>query len=144
MSNLPPPVMTLELTPLTQPMSVLTSNVSIIRPMLNTDLQSYSNGLSEVILGKAIKQHNLPRDEIVVMTKVFFAVGNPKTTDWTVSDPDQRGYVNQHGLSRKHIFDSVKNSLERLQLDYIDVLQCELFICLQWSSNSWILIRPSI
>ena len=32
--------------------------------------QVYSNGLSEVILGKAIKQHNLPRDEIVVMTKV--------------------------------------------------------------------------
>ncbi|KAG8932063.1 hypothetical protein FRC00_000321 [Tulasnella sp. 408] len=31
----------------------------------------YSAGLSEVILGKAIKQHNLPRDEIVVMTKVF-------------------------------------------------------------------------
>ena len=30
----------------------------------------YSNGLSEVILGKAIKQHNLPRDEIVVLTKV--------------------------------------------------------------------------
>lgn len=30
----------------------------------------YSNGLSEIILGKAIKQHNLPRDEIVVMTKV--------------------------------------------------------------------------
>ncbi len=32
--------------------------------------QAYSNGLSEVILGKAIKEHNLPRDEIVVMTKV--------------------------------------------------------------------------
>lgn len=30
----------------------------------------YSNGLSEVVLGKAIKQHNLPREEIVVMTKV--------------------------------------------------------------------------
>jgi aryl-alcohol dehydrogenase-like predicted oxidoreductase len=30
----------------------------------------YSNGLSEVILGKAIKKWNLPRDEIVVMTKV--------------------------------------------------------------------------
>lgn len=30
----------------------------------------YSNGLSEIILGKAIKQHNLPQDEIVVMTKV--------------------------------------------------------------------------
>ena len=36
----------------------------------NTALQVYSNGLSEVVLGKAIKQHNLPRDEIVVMTKV--------------------------------------------------------------------------
>jgi diketogulonate reductase-like aldo/keto reductase len=31
----------------------------------------YSHGLSEVTLGKAIKQHKLPRDEIVVMTKVF-------------------------------------------------------------------------
>jgi aryl-alcohol dehydrogenase-like predicted oxidoreductase len=34
----------------------------------------YSNGLSEIVLGKAIKQHNLPRDEIVVMTKVFCQV----------------------------------------------------------------------
>lgn len=34
--------------------------------------QTYSNGLSETILGKAIKQHNLPRDEIVIMTKVIF------------------------------------------------------------------------
>ena len=40
---------------------------------------------------------------------------------------DKAGYVNQHGLSRKHIFDSVKHSLERLQLDYIDVLQCHRF-----------------
>ena len=30
----------------------------------------YSNGLSEIILGKAIKQFNFPRGEIVVMTKV--------------------------------------------------------------------------
>ena len=30
----------------------------------------YSNGLSEVILGKAIKQFNLPREELVIMTKV--------------------------------------------------------------------------
>jgi len=32
--------------------------------------QAYSNGQSEVVLGKAIKQLNLPREEIVVMTKV--------------------------------------------------------------------------
>jgi aryl-alcohol dehydrogenase-like predicted oxidoreductase len=37
---------------------------------------------------------------------------------------EENGYVNQRGLSRKHIFDSVKHSLERLQLDYIDLLQC--------------------
>ncbi|KAG8688695.1 hypothetical protein FRC09_012771 [Ceratobasidium sp. 395] len=55
----------------------------------------YSNGESEKILGKAIKQLKLPRDEIVVMTK--------------------------------HIFESVKHSLERLQLDYVDVLQCHRF-----------------
>jgi len=42
-------------------------------------------------------------------------------------DPDTIGYVNQHGLSRKHIFAAVKNSLERLQLDYIDVFQCHRF-----------------
>ena len=31
----------------------------------------YSNGLSEIILGKAIKKFNLPREELVIMTKVF-------------------------------------------------------------------------
>ncbi|RXW25128.1 hypothetical protein EST38_g725 [Candolleomyces aberdarensis] len=89
----------------------------------------YSNGESEKILGKAIKQHNLPRDEIVVLTKVYFVVkkdfkgGFSASPNWN----DENGYVNQHGLSRKHIFDSVKLSLERLQLDYIDVLQCHRF-----------------
>ncbi|KAG9082001.1 hypothetical protein FRC06_005285, partial [Ceratobasidium sp. 370] len=36
-------------------------------------------------------------------------------------------YVNQYGLSRKHILESVKHSLGRLQLDYVDVLQCHHF-----------------
>ncbi|KAJ3969668.1 NADP-dependent oxidoreductase domain-containing protein [Lentinula raphanica] len=90
----------------------------------------YSNGLSEVVLGKAIKQHDLPREKIVVMTKVYFAVG--KTTDTMTMakskvELDESGYANQYGLSRKHIFDSVKQSLARLQLDYIDLLQCHRF-----------------
>ncbi|KAJ3565124.1 hypothetical protein NP233_g7841 [Leucocoprinus birnbaumii] len=55
----------------------------------------YSNGVSEILLGKAIKELKLPREEIVVMTK--------------------------------HIFESVKASLERLQLDYVDLLQCHRF-----------------
>ncbi|KAF9012488.1 aryl-alcohol dehydrogenase [Cyathus striatus] len=89
----------------------------------------YSNGLSEIILGKAIKQLNLPRDEIVVLTKVFGTVAREYGTSFykTGENPDDHGYINQHGLSRKHIFDSVKHSLKRLQLDYIDVLQCHRF-----------------
>ncbi|KAF9003019.1 NADP-dependent oxidoreductase domain-containing protein [Cyathus striatus] len=82
----------------------------------------YSNGLSEIVLGKAIKQLNLPRDEIVVLSKVYFVVGRTTNTPLYNAalgmDPEQDGYVNQHGLSRK---------LERLQLDYIDVLQCHRF-----------------
>ncbi|KAF8328982.1 NADP-dependent oxidoreductase domain-containing protein [Amanita rubescens] len=86
----------------------------------------YSNGVSEIVLGKAIKQFNLPRDEIVVMTKVYFPVHGISLMRAGLL-PDEHGFVNQHGLSRKHIFDSVKASLNRLQLDYIDVLQCHRF-----------------
>jgi len=87
----------------------------------------YSNGESEVVLGKAFRQLNLPRDEIVVMTKLYATVGRTKNESLTGVNVDELGYVNQHGLSRKHIFDSVKASLQRLQLDYIDVLQCHRF-----------------
>ncbi|KDQ63391.1 hypothetical protein JAAARDRAFT_29417 [Jaapia argillacea MUCL 33604] len=88
----------------------------------------YSNGLSEVFLGRAIKRLQLPRDEIVVMTKLFGTVAREYGTNLLgAGSPDEIGYVNQHGLSRKHIFDSVKHSLERLQLDYIDLLQCHRF-----------------
>ncbi|KAJ7728963.1 NADP-dependent oxidoreductase domain-containing protein [Mycena maculata] len=89
---------------------------------------AYSNGLSEQILGRAIKEHNLPRDEIVIMTKVFLPVSsNTGEVLFGVGDLDARGYLNQYGLSRKHIFDSVKHSLRRLGLEYIDVLQCHRF-----------------
>ncbi|EIN04987.1 aryl-alcohol dehydrogenase [Punctularia strigosozonata HHB-11173 SS5] len=90
----------------------------------------YSNGESEIILGKAIKELKLPRDEIVVMTKVFAPVARTpgeRTFMLSTAETDKQGYVNQHGLSRKHIFDSVKHSLKRLQLEYIDLLQCHRF-----------------
>ncbi|KAJ7203144.1 NADP-dependent oxidoreductase domain-containing protein [Mycena pura] len=88
----------------------------------------YSNGLSEELLGRAIKKFNLPRDEIVVMTKLCLTVA--KSTNVVLygsSDLDASGYVNQYGLSRKHIFASVKDSLRRLDLEYVDVLQCHRF-----------------
>lgn len=89
----------------------------------------YSNGVSEEILGKAIKKWNLPRDELVIMTKVYFTVGREPSTTFGIgsTEPERQRYVNQHGLSRKHIFDSVKHSLRRLDLDYIDLLQCHRF-----------------
>ncbi|CAA7259016.1 unnamed protein product [Cyclocybe aegerita] len=89
----------------------------------------YSNGLSEIILGKAIKELKLPRDEIVVMTKLYATVAREFETNLVAKglEPDANGYVNQHGLNRKHVFESVKHSLERLQLDYVDVLQCHRF-----------------
>ncbi|KAH9166086.1 Aldo/keto reductase [Lactarius sanguifluus] len=87
----------------------------------------YSNGLSEVILGKAIKQLNLPREEIVVMTKLHHVVARSPGEQLFSDSVDNLGYVNQYGQSRKHIFDSVQHSLKRLQLDYIDVLQCHRF-----------------
>ncbi|KAJ7656312.1 Aldo keto reductase [Mycena polygramma] len=89
----------------------------------------YSSGISEEILGRAIKEHQLPRDKIVVMTKVFFPLNRNVGENMlfgTAAD-DSNGYVNQYGLSRKHIFDSVKHSLRRLQLEYIDLLQCHRF-----------------
>ncbi|VDC06589.1 unnamed protein product [Peniophora sp. CBMAI 1063] len=87
----------------------------------------YSDGISEEILGKAIKKYNMNRDEIVVMTKVYFPVSR-KTGAWIPpAELDNSGYVNQHGLSRKHIFESVDHSLKRLGLDYIDLLQCHRF-----------------
>ncbi|KAK0464698.1 aryl-alcohol dehydrogenase [Desarmillaria tabescens] len=89
----------------------------------------YSNGQSEIILGKAIKQQGMPRDGIVVMTKVFHPVTlmHERIHGRASALADEKGYVNQYGLSRKHIFDSVQKSLERLQLDYIDVLYCHEF-----------------
>ncbi|OJT04999.1 Versiconal hemiacetal acetate reductase [Trametes pubescens] len=90
----------------------------------------YSNGQSEIILGKAIKQLNLPREELVIMTKLYAAV-HPDPSVFTFAKSDEQlaelGIINQRGLSRKHIFDSVKASLKRLQVDYIDLFQCHRF-----------------
>ncbi|KAJ7581565.1 aryl-alcohol dehydrogenase [Mycena floridula] len=88
----------------------------------------YGDGQSEVMLGKAIKQLNLPREEIVVMTKCYWnVIKNPGDVMLEyiqhVDLAEKDGYINQRGGSRKNIFASVQASLKRLQLDYIDVLQ---------------------
>ncbi len=66
----------------------------------------YSNGKSEEIVGNWLKGQD--RESIVLATKARF-----RTTD----------FPNGVGLSRKHLFSSVRNSLKRLHTDYIDLLQ---------------------
>lgn len=85
----------------------------------------YSNGVSEQILGKAIKKYNWRRENLVIATKVFAPVGHSPESDppGPVEEREANGYINQFGLSRKHIFESVDASLKRLDLDYIDLLQ---------------------
>jgi aryl-alcohol dehydrogenase-like predicted oxidoreductase len=68
----------------------------------------YSAGLSEQITGQALKNLKVPRDDVVVATKVFGETGKGP---------------NARGASRSHIVDGVKASLKRLQLDHIDLYQ---------------------
>ncbi|OCK84099.1 Aldo/keto reductase [Lepidopterella palustris CBS 459.81] len=83
----------------------------------------YSNGLSEKIIGKALKKYNIPRNRVVILSKCYFGVAQdgsqPPISSVSTNDGDM---VNQVGLSRKHIFDAVDASVERLGT-YIDVLQ---------------------
>jgi aryl-alcohol dehydrogenase-like predicted oxidoreductase len=72
----------------------------------------YANGASEQITGQALKNLKIPRENVVVATKVFGDMG--------------RG-PNARGNSRSHILDSVKASLKRLQLDHIDLYQIHGF-----------------
>jgi len=82
---------------------------------------TYSQGESEIILGKFLKAEKIPRESVVILTKTY----NPDAKDIAALGP--AGLVNHKGLSRKRIFASVKGSLERLGLEYIDVLQCHRF-----------------
>lgn len=83
----------------------------------------YSHGESERIVGKALKQFKIPRNKVVILSKCYFGVdesnlGRPIAESMT----NDGELVNQVGLSRKHIFDAVERSVERLGT-YIDVLQ---------------------
>ncbi|KAJ5632531.1 Aldo/keto reductase [Penicillium lividum] len=83
----------------------------------------YSHGRSEEIVGKALKKYNIPRNRVVIMTKCFFGVDDEGAQPAISATARNDGaFVNRAGLSRKHIFDAVDASVERLGT-YIDVLQ---------------------
>ncbi|RMZ72656.1 aldo keto reductase [Pyrenophora seminiperda CCB06] len=90
----------------------------------------YSNGVSEEIVGKAIKKYNLPREKLVILTKCSMYVGEDpsiRTVQYGKELPQLKDYVNQGGLSRQAIFNAVNASLKRLDMDYIDLLQIHRF-----------------
>jgi 1-deoxyxylulose-5-phosphate synthase len=70
----------------------------------------YSRGVSEQVLGRALKDHT--RDELVIATKAFYAAADGP---------------NRAGLSRKHLFSAIDASLTRLGVDYIDLYQMHRF-----------------
>lgn len=68
----------------------------------------YSGGLSEEIVGQSLKNLGVRREDVVIATKVCGPMGPGP---------------NEAGNSRAHIMNSVKASLKRLQVDYIDLYQ---------------------
>ena len=85
----------------------------------------YSGGLSEILVGKFLKRYNIPREKMVIISKAFAYTGDPKSS-MRSHDLTSVEYLNQFGLSRKNILESVKNSCERLGT-YIDVLLIHRF-----------------
>jgi voltage-dependent potassium channel beta subunit len=70
----------------------------------------YAKGRAEEVLGLAFT--GLRRQDLVIATKAYFPMSaNP----------------NDRGLSRKHLFESIHQSLRRLRTDYVDLYQCHRF-----------------
>ena len=70
--------------------------------------EAYANGNAEIVMGNVIKKFGWAREGIVVSSKVFWGGEGP----------------NERGLSRKHVYEACRNSLKRLQLDYLDLFYC--------------------
>jgi aryl-alcohol dehydrogenase-like predicted oxidoreductase len=72
----------------------------------------YSEGQSEVMLGQALRDLKVNREDVIVATKVRGRTGTG---------------ANSVGLSRGHIMDQIAGSLKRLGLDYVDLYQIHGF-----------------
>ncbi len=71
----------------------------------------YAKGQAEELLGKVLPG-KARRQDYILATKVYFPMGDG---------------VNDRGLSRKHIFDSIHDSLVRLRQEYVDIYYCHRY-----------------
>ncbi len=71
----------------------------------------YANTRAETVLGDALAGER--REGLEIFTKVYWPTGP--------------GAHNDHGLSRKHIMESINGSLKRLRTDYVDLYQAHRF-----------------
>ena len=71
---------------------------------------AYAGGKSEEMMGKVLT--NFPRHTLVISSKLF----------WPMSDD-----VNDRGLSRKHIMESIDKTLKRIGTDYLDIYYCHRY-----------------
>ena len=73
--------------------------------------EGYEAGQSEIVMGKALKSLNHPRDSYCVSSKVYFGCHpSPLPT--------------QQGLSRKHVTEACHQALKRLQVEHLDLYFC--------------------
>lgn len=72
----------------------------------------YAKGEAELVVGKALSGDNFRRRDLVLSSKVF----------WPMTEN-----VNDVGLSRKHIMDSIDGTLERFGTDYLDIYYMHRF-----------------
>ena len=73
--------------------------------------EGYERGLSEIVMGKALKALDKSRDSYCVSSKVFFG-------------SHESPLPTQMGLSRKHVTEACEQALKRLQVDYLDLYFC--------------------
>jgi voltage-dependent potassium channel beta subunit len=70
--------------------------------------EAYARGNAETVMGNVLKKTGWRRRDLVISTKIFWGGKGP----------------NNSGLSRKHIVEGTNDSLQRLQMDYVDLIFC--------------------
>ena len=95
-------------------MRIADKSVDEVEKLVETALESginffdhadiYGGGQSEAIFGEVLKRHPEYRQKMIIQTKCGIVPGK------------------RYDFSKEHILQSVQNSLDRLQTDYVDIL----------------------